>query len=199
MGYGGAKAAFSKAPLATWLQEHNPTKELFSNAVENFTLSLAGYCVATYVIGIGDRHNDNIMVSKTGHLFHIDFAHFLGNIMTFAGFKRERAPFVLTPEFAHVMGGKDSDNFSHFINTCNNAYNILRKHAHLFFILFMLMVQAGIPQLKAADDLKYLHKSFSLEYTNAEADEKFRKLIFESLATKTTQLNNAIHILAHPD
>ena len=61
------------------------------------------------------------------------------------------------------------------------------------------MVQAGIPQLKAADDLKYLHKSFSLEYTNAEADEKFRKLIFESLATKTTQLNNAIHILAHPD
>lgn len=37
-------------------------------AIEEFTLSCAGYCVATYVLGIGDRHSDNIMVRKNGQV-----------------------------------------------------------------------------------------------------------------------------------
>ena len=39
-------------------------------------------CVSMFVIssvqGIGDRQNDNIMVTKSGNLLHIDFGHFLG-------------------------------------------------------------------------------------------------------------------------
>ena len=33
--------------------------------------------------------------------------------------------------------------------------------------------------------------------TNEAAGEHFTKLIYTSLATKTTQVNNAIHIVAH--
>ena len=69
--------------------------------VENFCLSCAAYVVATYVLGIGDRHNDNIMLTVSGHVFHIDFGHFLGNIKTWAGINRERAPFILTPDWAY--------------------------------------------------------------------------------------------------
>ena len=51
------------------------------------------------------------MLSETGHLFHIDFGHFLGNFKSKFGFKRERAPFVFTTEMAYVMGGKDGKLF----------------------------------------------------------------------------------------
>jgi len=138
-----------------------------------------------------------VMITKDGRLFHSDFGHFLGNYRKKFGFKRERAPFVFTPDFAYVMGGRDSKDFLKFVDICCKAYNVLRKHANVFINLFAMMLSTGIPELQAAEDIAYLRDAFSLDMTDEKAREKFKNLIYDSLATKTTQLNNAIHILAH--
>ena len=189
-GAGGVAANFREDPIANWLKDCNPSGEEYKKAVDNFTRSCAGYCVATCVLGIGDRHNDNIMLKRDGSLFHIDFGHFLGNFKSKFGFKRERARFVLTPDFAYVMGGENSPGFRTFEDLCVKAFNILRKEAGLFINLFQLMISCGIPELQTAEDIGYLKESFLLDKDDEEAGSVFKGWIHESLRCKTIPREN---------
>ncbi|KAI9190138.1 Phosphatidylinositol 4,5-bisphosphate 3-kinase catalytic subunit alpha isoform [Blastocladiella emersonii ATCC 22665] len=198
LAYGGSTAAFKEEPLERWIRQNNPDEAEYDRAVTNFTLSCAGYCVATFCLGIGDRHNDNIMCHERGRLFHIDFGHFLGNMKRKFGIKRERAPFVLTPDFVHVISKKNPANFEFFVATAVRAYLVLRRNANIFMNLFLLMLSTGIPELQTVDDLSYLRDAFCLGMSEAEAAEEFQGLIYESIRLGwSTQLNWWVHNLAH--
>lgn len=194
---GGAVGAFKATPLMNWIKDRHPTEDSLKEAVARFTHSCAGYCVATYVLGIGDRHNDNIMINENGFLFHIDFGHFLGNFKKVAGIKKERAPFVLTPEFANVMGSKNGEDFKLFIKLCCDGFIVLRDHASVFINLFAMMLSTGIPELRSEKDIEYLRDALVLDYSRDQASDTFTQLIYQSLDSIATQLNFAMHIFAH--
>ena len=75
----GITGVFNVCSVGEWLSKHNPGQFGWPMAMDNFLRSCAGYCVISHVLGLGDRHNDNIMVKTSGHLFHIDFGKFLGD------------------------------------------------------------------------------------------------------------------------
>nr|CAB3264877.1 phosphatidylinositol 4-phosphate 3-kinase C2 domain-containing subunit alpha-like [Phallusia mammillata] len=194
----GLTGAFKDRPIAEWLQKYNATGISYEKAVENFTLSCAGYCVATYVLGICDRHNDNIMLRRTGHLFHIDFARFLGHAQMFGNIKRDRAPFVLTSDMAYVINGGDrpSSQFQDFVDICCRAFNIVRKQSHILINLLSLMLNCGIPELSGKSDLKYVYDALRPNASDTEATTMFTKLIDASLSSSFTRFNFFIHNLA---
>ncbi|KAG7320109.1 hypothetical protein KOW79_015962 [Hemibagrus wyckioides] len=195
----GNTGAFKDEILNQWLRDKCVNEDKYQQAVERFVYSCGGYCVATYVLGIGDRHNDNIMVTESGNLFHIDFGHILGNYKSFLGITKERVPFVLTPDFLYVMGTtgkKTSPNFFMFQNICVKAYLALRHHTNLLIILFSMMLMTGMPQLTSKEDIEYIREALTVGCTEDVAQRHFLDQI-EICRDKgwTVQFNWFLHLV----
>ena len=130
--------------LTTYIALHNPDpcgpSGCTVTAMTNFVKSCAGYSVVTYLLGVGDRHLDNLMLTTDGRLFHIDFGFIMGRDP-----KISPPSMKLCKEMVEAMG----EYFSEFKTYCCEAYNILRKSESVVLLLnlFSLMADANIPDI----------------------------------------------------
>lgn len=169
--------------LLNYLRAHHPSPHSLSTygvdplVLDTFIRSCAGYCVVTYLLGIGDRHLDNLLLSSSGHFFHVDFGYILG---------RDPKPFPpaikICREMVDAMGGTSSPHYARFKAFCYTAFTGLRKNANLILNLVALMVDANIPDIKLEPDKAVLkvQDKFMLGLGEDEAIKEFEGLLNET-------------------
>ena len=167
--------------ILAYLKYNNPDDKaplgVRKEALDIFIKSCAGYCVITYLLGVGDRHLDNLLLAPDGHFFHADFGFILG---------RDPKPFApamkLCKEMVDGMGGSTSEHYKQFKQHCFTAYTTLRKSSNLILNLFGLMVHANIPDIKFEPDkvVFKVKERFHPEMSEEEAIRHFDTLIEDS-------------------
>jgi hypothetical protein len=99
-----------------------------------YQYSLVSYTVHSYLLGLGDRHLENIMITNDGMIFHIDFGFILGS----EAYPLSGTEVKLSTPMLDVIGGKDSDMHDLYIDLCAKSIIILRKYFNMFYILLVL-------------------------------------------------------------
>ncbi|EPY50324.1 phosphatidylinositol 3-kinase Pik3 [Schizosaccharomyces cryophilus OY26] len=189
-----------RGSVLAYLREHNPDNDLNSNtygihpeAMDNYIRSCAGYCVITYLLGVGDRHLDNLLITEDGHFFHADFGYILGRDP-----KLFSPAMKLSKEMVEGMGGYNSPFYQQFKSYCYTTFTALRKSSNLILNLFSLMVDANIPDIKFDKD-KVVYKvkeRFCLQMSESDAIMYFEQLITDSVSALFPQIIDRMHNLA---
>jgi phosphatidylinositol 3-kinase len=185
--------------LADFLRYHNPDENgvmgISAVVFENFIRSTAGYCVITYILGIGDRHLDNLMMNTKGQFFHIDFGFIFGQDP-----KILPPPFRLTSSMVKSMGGINSEHYAKFKSYCYQDYNWLRKSADLIINLLGLMGDAGLGDISKKSTLEKVllkvEEKFRLDLTDEEAEHFFSGLINEAQSSMVPKVLEVFHVLS---
>lgn len=192
-----AASAKYKGSILAYLRANNPDTTaplgVRKETMDNYVKSCAGYCVITYLLGVGDRHLDNLLLSPSGHFFHADFGYILG---------RDPKPFApqmkLCREMVEGMGSSSSPHYAAFKSYCFTAYTTLRKSSNLILNLFSLMVDANITDIRlmqreAGGVVEKVRERFHLEMSEEEAMMHFEGLIADSVGAIFPVVIDTIH------
>jgi len=152
------------------LQKYRPSSSgpygIEPDAMDRFLRSCAGYCIISYILGIGDRHLHNVLLCEDGRIFHIDFGFILGRDP-----KPLPPPMKISPSMVFAMGGIGSQHYKTFVEYCRTAFTILQQHAKLITNLFGLMLDAGIPDIAIEKD-KAVQKVLERFHLNIQGESE---------------------------
>ncbi|GAG91890.1 unnamed protein product, partial [marine sediment metagenome] len=175
-----------KLTLANYIKRHNPevsTKKLR----DRFVGSCAFYSVMTFLLGIGDRHLDNIMLTEKGELFHIDYGFILGKDP-----RPMKTPHMRISEgMLDAIGGYKSEEYEEFKELCNQMYEISRRHVNTFVCMLSLLPKQNTggtwtnPKISDNRILREIVKRFAPGETYQKA-----KSILHTRIDKSTNMAN---------
>nr|POF04074.1 protein kinase rad3 [Quercus suber] len=110
--------------LHEWFTEVYSEPETWFNARLRYARSAAVMSITGHVLGLGDRHGENILLEEgTGGVFHVDFNCLFDKGLTFE--KPELVPFRLTHNMVDAMGPYGYEG--PFRKSCELTLGLLRR------------------------------------------------------------------------
>jgi len=194
---GIADVLSAEGSILNFFRKYNPCETgpygVSADCMDTYVKSCAGYCVITYLLGVGDRHLDNLMLTKSGKLVHIDFGYILGRDP-----KPLPPPMKLSKEMIEGFGGVTSEHYQEFRKECYTAFLYLRRHASLILNLFGLMVDASVPDIALEPDktVRKVQDKFRLDLSEEEAVQYMQNLIDVSATAIMAAVVERFHQLA---
>jgi serine/threonine-protein kinase ATR len=111
--------------LHEWFVETFPEPEAWFAARLRYTRSCAVMSIVGHVLGLGDRHGENVLLEQgNGGTFHVDFNCLFDKGLTFE--KPELVPFRLTHNMVDAMGPQGIEG--PFRKAAELTYALLRQH-----------------------------------------------------------------------
>lgn len=121
----------------------------YDQASKNFSRSLATWNIITHLLGVGDRHNQNVMFTEEMKIFHIDYGFILGmDPKFFSSVIRNDTAF----EDQFLDNEKKKEDF---YNLCIRLFLQLRKH-HSFFLYQITFLTRLDPKVAGLIDEAYI-------------------------------------------
>lgn len=199
------RGSLANNPIQDFLRSiaYDPEAPYFvcRDVMDTYVKSCAGYCVITYLLGVGDRHLDNLLLhNQTGSFFHCDYAFLFGND------PKKYLPMRVTEDMIYGMGGRESDNYAKFLSLTGCAFVTLRQpeNVRLLLSLVRVMEAARLPDVSPssssgsdsmADVLLGLRQRLRLDLTEEQAVAFMEEMVESSLSSRLWMAVDAIHSL----
>ena len=142
------------------------------------------------------------------------------------GFKRERHPFVFSPEMIYIISNTDDTppptttstanttnsansnssgsgnnntalQYAGFESICIQAHAILRKHSDTLLVMCILMLPAGLPELTKREDIIYVRDMLMLNSNDKVISYRLRDELKGAVSSLSRQVDNWIHNWIH--
>ena len=160
---------------------------------DRFIKSSAAYIVISYVLGVGDRHLDNLLMTSKGNFFHVDFGYLFGQDP-----KPLPCAVRVIPEMISALdpkGAKHTTGYTRFLRYCAIAYNAIRRKADEICCLIALMREAELPHLPREDTkiAAILLDRLHLELTEKQAEKQIVNEIDRSVAALFPKIFEWLH------
>ncbi|KAL6935569.1 hypothetical protein ACO0R3_000620 [Hanseniaspora guilliermondii] len=154
-----------KPVLYEWFLTKFPDPAKWYNCKNSFSRSYAVMCMVGFILGLGDRHFDNILISEIdGSVLHVDFDCLFEKGLDLP--VPELVPFRLTNNIVDCLGITNVEGV--FRKACEISMNLIRENEIMLLNEFEMMMIGRMKSLEQAQKYNTQSSAQSLIYVGRE-------------------------------